>query len=121
MIGSTNQAEKEGKIKDVVPGDPLTEDELRGAVSTLAEKQADMNKGLDIMAKREGQIRHDATVQGLIDEVNMLKAMTAETNENNNKLIGLYQTLRNEFDQFRALHAAQMSMKLGGGPTNRES
>lgn len=101
-IGATS-----GKEPDHVDdGDLLSLDEMRGAMKEL--NAAELTN------------RERATVRGLMDEVAALKKMCHETIENNNKLINLYQTFRNEFNQFKAMHAASLSLRLGGGSTTPE-
>lgn len=93
-----------GKEPDHIDdADLLSLDEMRGAMK-------DFNKAALTNVER-------ATVQGLLEEVNGLKALCHETIEQNNRLVGLYQTLRNEFNQFRSLHAATLSIALNGGST----
>lgn len=111
MLGSTT----EENAKLIQEGDPLSEDELRGVVKTLTEREEVLMEGIDLLKVREDQVRHDATIHGLIIEVNELKKMVHESNENNNKLINLYQTMRNEFEQHKATYAASLHIALGGG------
>lgn len=102
MIGAT-----EGKEPDHVQDEDLASlDELRGTM-----------KAISAAALTTGE---RATVQGLHDEMQILKAMLLETSEQNNHLVNLYQTLKAEFNVFRANHTASLNLRVNSGSTTPE-
>jgi len=97
----------EGKEPDYIQDeDLLSLDEMRGAMK-------DLNKAALTNVEK-------ATVAGCLKEIELLKKMVAESNENNNKLVGLYSTMRNEFQVFKTNHAASLTMRVNGGSTTPE-
>ena len=82
-----------GKTED--DSDPLSLEEMRGDLSRVER----------------------ATVNGLQKELEIVKTMLHETNEQNNRLVGLYETLRAEFTQFQQQRAIELNMRVNHGPT----
>jgi hypothetical protein len=96
-----------GKEPDhVADEDLLSVDQMRGAMKEISAA------ALTNIEK--------ATVAGCIAEVAALKAMMLEYAEQNNRLVNLYSTMKAEFEQFKALHAASMSVGIAGGSTTKE-
>lgn len=61
-----------------------------------------------------------ATVRGVMNEMQAIKKMMAEQDEQNNRLVNLYSTMRGEFDAFKANYAASLNLKVAGGSTTPE-
>jgi hypothetical protein len=64
----------------------MTEAELRGAMQDVAKAKKTM-----------GEL---STVEGIAAENKMMRSMMDDLCEQNNRLLGLYQTVRNELDTF---------------------
>lgn len=101
-IGAT-----EGKEPDHIDdADLLSLDDMRGAVKDLTEA-------------RLSQVER-ATVQGVLDEMEILKQMRAEDIEQMNRIVNLYEGLRKEFDQFRNQRVLELQSRGGGSTTPGE-
>lgn len=90
----------------VEDADLLSLDELRGTMK-------------DIHAAKLSNAER-STIRGYLDEMKIVKDMLAELTEQNNRLVGLYGTMRAEFEVFKANHAASLSLKINGGSTTPE-
>jgi len=101
-IGATTGKEPD-HIEDE---DLLSLDEMRGAMKDITAAALTNSE--------------KATVRGVISEMQVLKDMMAKQDEQNNRLVNLYSTLRNEFDTFKANHAASLNVRINGGPTSPE-
>jgi len=86
--------------------DLLSLDEMRGAMKDITAAALTNSE--------------KATVRGVMSEMQVLKEMMAEQDEQNNRLVNLYSTLRNEFDMFKANHAASLNVRVNGGSTTPE-
>ncbi len=87
-------------------GDLKTLDELRGAMQDLTKAKMSLNE--------------KATVQGLTQTVNVLRQQMEMSHEQMRRLIGMYQTLTNEFDQFKAQRVIELQSWVAGGSTTPE-
>lgn len=108
MIGSTTE-DIDGVPKDRGPvhEDRKTEAELRGQMKDIAAAKHSI-----------GEI---ATIKSLQTEMTLLRSMVDDALEQNNKLIGLYSTLRGEFEQYRQQRAIELQSWLAkGGSTTPE-
>lgn len=110
MIGSTTE-DIDGVPKDYDRGPPeenrMTEAELRGTMKDISKAKATM-----------GEI---ATIQGISEEMKVLRALVDDCMEQNNKVIGLIGTLRAEFEQYRKQRAIELQSWLAnGGSTTLE-
>ena len=110
MIGSTTE-DHDGVPKDIDRGPPeedrLTPAELRGQMRDIAAAKSSM-----------GEL---ATFKGLQAEMKVLRNLVDDAMEQNNKLVGLYSTLRAEFDQYRKQRAVELQSWLAsGGSTTPE-
>lgn len=61
-----------------------------------------------------------ATVQGCLDELEKVKMMMAEIVEQNNRLVGLYGTMKNEFAQFQQQRIKELTVRVNTGSTTPE-
>ena len=61
-----------------------------------------------------------ATVRGVMSEMAVLKQRMLEADEQNNRLINLYQTLRGEFEVFKTNYVVALGAKIQGGSTTPE-
>lgn len=91
-IGSTEEdidGLPKGKVIDRGPPEEMrmTEAELRGEIQTIVKAKKSM-----------GEL---ATIEGVMAEMKMMQSMMDDLCQQNNRLIGMYQTLRNELDTFR--------------------
>lgn len=101
-IGNTT-----GKEPDPIgDGDLKTLDEMRGAMKDLHKAKLSLNE--------------KATVEGVKTEISVLKQQLEMTHEQMRRLIGMYQTLRLEFDEFKAARLRELHMKVNHGSTVRE-
>lgn len=106
-FGSTT--ENEGVPIDRGPPEEMrmTENELRGAMKDVAKAKMTMGE--------------QATVKGLMAEMKVLRSLVDDVCEQNNRLIGLYQTLQGEFEQYRKQRAIELQSWLAnGGSTTPE-
>ncbi len=101
-IGST-----EGKEPDhISDGELMTLDEMRGAMKDLHKAKLSLNE--------------KATVEGCMTEISVLKQQLEMTHEQMRRLIGMYSTLRDEFDQFQRQRYIELNSWVAGGSTTPE-
>jgi hypothetical protein len=102
-IGSTS-----GKEPDHIADEDLkTLDEMRGAMKDLDKARLSLNE--------------KATVQGVMVELDVMKQRFEMQGEQINRLIGMYATLRGEFDQFQRQRVIELQSWLAkGGSTTPE-
>ncbi len=101
-IGAT-----EGKEPDhIADGDLRTREELRGDMRDIHNARL--------------SLREKATVQGCLTEISVMKQQFKMQGEQMNRLIGMYQTLRQEFDQFQAQRIKELNVRVNDGPTTPE-
>jgi len=102
MIGSTT-----GKEPDFVQDEDLKSPaELRGEMKQIAQAKLSMAEM--------------ATVEGVRTEITVLKQQMETTHEQMRRLIGMYQTLRGEFDLFQAQRLKELNVRVNGGSTTPE-
>lgn len=109
-FGSTEE-DIDGVPKNIDRGPPeemrMTEAELRGAMKSVAKAKLTM-----------GEL---ATVQGIADEMKVLRELVDTAMDQNNKLVNLYMTLRAEFDQYKRQRTIELQSWLAnGGSTTPE-
>ena len=98
-----------GKVIDRGPPEEMrmTEAELRGSMQDIHKAKATM-----------GEL---ATIEGISAENKMLRAMMDDLCDQNQRLIGMYTTLRNEVDDFRKQwNIERQSWLRNGGSTTPE-
>lgn len=101
-IGATT-----GKEPDhVEDGDLKTLDELRGAMKDMHKAKLSLNQ--------------KATVEGCLVEVAVVKQQLEMTHEQIRRLIGMYQTLASEFEQYRQQRIKELNVRVNGGSTTPE-
>jgi uncharacterized coiled-coil protein SlyX len=110
-FGSTTE-DADGVPKNMDRG-PVAEDwkspeELRAAMRLIVDAKEVMGK--------------TATIEGLAQQVSVLKQQLAMTHEQMQSLIGIYGTLQNEFTQFRAQRTIELQSWIAknGGSTTPE-
>jgi hypothetical protein len=96
-IGATTGKEPD-HIED---GDLKTVEELRGAMRDLQKAKLSLNER--------------ATVEGCLAAVGVMKQRAAMQGEQMNRLIGMYATLRREFDQFKRQRVIELKSWLATG------
>lgn len=102
MIGAT-----EGKGPDAINDEDLrTPEQLRGDMKQIA--------------KAKMSLAEKATVEGLSTEVSVLKQQLEMTHEQLRRLIGMYSTLQQQFNQFQAQRVKELNMKVNHGSTTPE-
>jgi len=102
MIGATT-----GKELDYVDDEDLkTLDELRGEMKTISAARLTMGE--------------KATVQGLLTEIQVLKQQMEMTHEQMRRLIGMYSTMRDEFNVFQAQRVKELNVRVNSGSTTAE-
>jgi len=102
MIGATTGDEPD-YIDDA---DLKTLDELRGEMKTISAAKLTMGE--------------KATVQGLLTEIQVLKQQMEMTHEQMRRLIGMYSTMRDEFNQFQAQRVKELNVRVNHGSTTPE-
>ena len=96
-----------GDKPDYVQDEDLkTLEELRGVATRLDSARLSLNE--------------KATIQGVMKNQDVLRQQLEMTHEQMKHLIGLYQTLRNEFDQFQAQRITELQSWLANGSTTPE-
>jgi len=96
-----------GKEPDYIEdGDLKSLDEMRGAMKDLHKAK------LSLVEK--------ATVEGVMSEIVVVKQQLEMTHEQLRRLIGMYQTLQNEFNQYKQQRILQLHMKVNHGSTSPE-
>lgn len=101
-IGATT-----GKEPDhVEDGDLKSLDELRGAYQDMHKAKLSLNEA--------------ATVQGVMTEIEVVKQQLEMTHEQLRRLIGMYQTLATEFEQYRGQRIKELNVRVNGGSTTPE-
>ena len=101
-IGATTGKEPD-HIED---GDLMSPDELRGAIKKLHTAKLSLNQ--------------KATIEGCLAEISVVKQQLEMTHEQLRRLIGMYSTLRNEFETFRGQWHKELNVRVGGGSTTPE-
>lgn len=101
-IGATS-----GKEPDhILDEDLRTPEQLRGDMKDI------------IKAKKSlGEL---ATIEGVRTQIQILQQQMETTHEQMRRLIGMYGTLRNEFDQFQAQRLKELNVRVNGGSTTPE-
>lgn len=103
MIGATTG----DKPNHVADEDLKTLDELRGAMQDLDTARLSLNE--------------KATVEGVMRNQDVLRQQLEMTHEQLRRLIGMYATMRAEFDQFKLQRIIELQSWLAtGGSTTPE-
>lgn len=112
-FGSTTE-DTHGVPKDIDRGPPeemrMTEAELRGAMKDIVDAKHSMGEVM--------------TIQGLHEEVQVLKSMVDDMTNQYNHLVNLYGTIKNQFEQFeqqRAIELQSWIAKNGGSTTPEDN
>lgn len=93
-----------GKEPDhIEDGDLKSPEEMRGAMKDIISAKLSLNE--------------KATVQGVQTEITVLKQQLEMTHEQIRRLIGMYQTLQNEFTAFKEQRVRELTMRVNGGST----
>ena len=101
-IGATT-----GKEPDYVDdGDLKSLDELRGAWKDMHKAKLSLNQ--------------KATVEGVMTELSVVRQQLEMTHEQLRRLIGMYQTLQAEFDQYKVQRIKELNVRVNGGSTTPE-
>jgi len=102
-IGATT-----GKEPDHIDdGDLRTPEQLRGDMKDIHNARL--------------SLREKGTVAGIQTELSVLKQQLEMTHEQMRNLIGVYQTMRDEFDQFKQQRIKELTVRVNGGPTDHGS
>jgi hypothetical protein len=102
MIGATS-----GKEPDAIADEDLrTPDQLRGDMQAINEARL--------------SLREKGTVAGVQAEISVLKQQLEMTHEQMRRLIGMYGTLRAEFDVFQQQRIKELNVRINGGSTTPE-
>lgn len=96
-----------GKEPNAIQDEDLrTPDQLRGDMKAI-------NKAKLSLAEK-------ATVEGVRTEISVVKQQLEMTHEQLRRLIGMYGTLRAEFDQFQQQRIKELTVRVNGGSTTPE-
>lgn len=99
MIGATT-----GKEPDYIADEDLrTMDELRGDMKTINAAKL--------------SLAEKATVEGVRAEITVIKQQLETTHEQMRRLIGMYSTLKGEFEVFQKQRILELNMKVNNGST----
>ena len=90
----------------LVDEDLRSPEELRGDMKQIASAKLSMAEM--------------ATVEGVRTEITVLKQQMETTHEQMRRLIGMYQTLRGEYDVFQAQRLKELNVGVNGGSTTPE-
>lgn len=108
-----------GSTTEDIDGVPLDID--RGPPDEDWKTPAELRGAMQDVAKAKMTIGEVATVRGLMEEMKVLRSLVDDVCEQNNRLIGLYQTLQGEFDQYKKQRAIELQSWLAnGGSTTPE-
>ncbi len=98
-FGSTSEID--GIDRGPPEEDRKTEAELRGMMQDISKAKSTM-----------GEL---ATIKGIKEEMIILRQLVQDMTEQHNRIIGLYSTLRGEFDQFKQQRAIELNSWLAKG------
>jgi len=105
-FGSTTEVDGVPIDRGPPKEDRKTEAELRGAMQDIAKAKKSM-----------GEM---ATVKGIEEQIAFIQHQMDEMIEQGNRVVNLYSTLRNEFDQFKTQRAIELQSMVAGGSTTPE-
>ena len=101
-IGATS-----GKEPDHINDEDLrTPDQLRGDMNAIREARL--------------SLREKATVEGVATEIEVLKQQMEMTHEQMRRLIGMYSTLKSEFEVYQQQRIKELNVRVNGGSTTAE-
>lgn len=101
-IGATS-----GKAPDYIHDEDLrTPDQLRGDMKRIVDAKMSLNE--------------KATVEGVMVELSVVKQQLEMTHEQLRRLIGMYQTLQNEFTEYKQQRVKELNVRVNGGSTTPE-
>ena len=86
--------------------DLRTPDQLRGDMKQIADAKKTM-----------GEL---ATINGIRQEITVLKQQMETTHEQMRRLIGMYQTLTGQFEQFQEQRIKELNVRVNHGSTTPE-
>ena len=93
-----------GKVPDYIDdADVLSVDEMRGAMADVIKAKKSL-AGL-------------ASIEGVRTEINALKNQMETIKEQMTALLGLYGTLKNEFEQLQQQRIKELTLRMNGGST----
>ena len=102
MIGATK-----GKEPDWIADDEtMSLNEMRGAMKDMHKAKLSLNQ--------------KATVESCLVEIDITKQKMENLHEQMRRLIGMYQTLQDEFTQYKQQRVMELNMKVNGGSTSPE-
>ena len=100
-IGATT-----GKEPDAIADEDIQKlslDQMRGAYKDMHNAKLSLNE--------------KATVAGVQSEIAVIKQQLEMTHEQLRRVIGMYATLQDEFDQFKKQRVTELNMRVNGGST----
>ena len=96
-----------GKEPDFIQDEDLrTPDQLRGDMKRINEAKL--------------SLAEKATVQGVLTEMSVVKQQLEMTHEQLRRLIGMYQTLQNEFTEHKEQRIKELNVRINHGSTTVE-
>jgi hypothetical protein len=103
----TNIGATEGKELDHIADEDLrTPDQLRGDMRAIHKAKLSLNE--------------KATVEGVQTEIVVVKQQMAMLHEQMRTLMGIYQTLQNEFTEYKQQRVIELQSWVAGGGTTPE-
>lgn len=109
-----------GSTTEDVDGVPID----RGPPEEMRMTEAELRGSMQDIHKAKMTMGEQATVKGLLNEMKVLRAMVDDVCEQNNRLIGLYQTVKGELDQFKQqwnIERASWLARRGGSTTPEDN
>ena len=101
-IGATS-----GKEPDHINDEDLKSlDELLGTMKDMHKAKLSLNE--------------KASVEGVMTEIQVLKQQLEMTHEQLRRLIGMYQILQNQFNQFQQQRIKELNVRVNSGSTTPE-
>jgi len=76
-----------------------------------------LREGMKALERARMSLNEKATLEGVIANQDVLRQQLEITHEQLRRIIGMYQTLDNEFTQFKNQRIKELQMKVNGGST----
>jgi len=78
---------------------------------------AQLRAGMKSLEKARMSLNEKATLAGVMANQDVLRQQLEMTHEQLRRMIGMYQTLQNEFTAFKNQRITELNMKVNGGST----
>jgi hypothetical protein len=111
-----------GSTTEDADGVPIGKGDIdRGPLEEMRMTEAELRGDMRVIADARKSMGEIATIQGIHEENVVLRSMMDDLSEQNERLIGMYQTLKGELDLFRQQwNIERQSWLANGGSTTPE-